>query len=347
MATLPITYSFTNGTTADATQVNKNFTDVKNFAEAALVQVDGSVQAGTSAIANLAVTTGKIADGAITVGKLAAGVAVSGPQGAQGAQGATGATGPQGFQGATGAQGAAGATGPQGAGYANATSSTSLAIGTGSKVFTITAGSAFVTGSRVRAANTTTPTNYMEGIVTVSGTTMTMTSDATGGSGTFSAWTISIAGNVGAGGTGTVGPQGAQGAQGAIGATGPQGFQGFQGATGSTGPQGPQGFQGATGATGPQGSTGATGPSGTTGWGSGSDGTVVFQYNALVAQQGIGVVTHGMGVNPSVVLVTNGDWGAHQSPFELWFKDATYLYVKATLQTSGVVTGRVNWIAIP
>jgi hypothetical protein len=57
-----------------------------------------------------------------------------------------------------------------------------------------------------------TTTNFMEGIVTVSGTTMTMTSDATGGSGTFASWTISVAGNVGS-----------QGATGAQGATGPQG----------------------------------------------------------------------------------------------------------------------------
>lgn len=91
-----------------------------------------------------------------------------------------------------------GPIGPAGPGYSGVTSTTSLAIGTGSKVFTInTSTSAFVTGARVRAANTATPTNYMEGIVTVSGTTMTMTSDLIGGSGTFNAWTMSIIGNAG------------------------------------------------------------------------------------------------------------------------------------------------------
>ena len=153
--------------------------------------------------------------------------------GNEGPTGPTGAQGIQGIQGATGATGATGAastvTGPTGAGYAGVTSATSLAIGTGSKVFTInTSTSAFVTGARVRAANTVTPANYMEGVVTVSGTTLTMTSDAIGGTGTFAAWTFSIVGSVGA-----------QGVQGVTGPTGAQGIQGVTGPTGATGPTGP------------------------------------------------------------------------------------------------------------
>ncbi len=71
MASLSIPNSFTNNTVASATEVNANFTSVKSFAESALVQVDGSVQAPTAAIANLAVTTAKIADGTVTLEKLA------------------------------------------------------------------------------------------------------------------------------------------------------------------------------------------------------------------------------------------------------------------------------------
>ena len=71
MASLSIPNSFTNNTVASATEVNANFTSVKSFAESALVQVDGSVQAPTVAIANLAVTTAKIADGAVTSAKIA------------------------------------------------------------------------------------------------------------------------------------------------------------------------------------------------------------------------------------------------------------------------------------
>lgn len=85
-----------------------------------------------------------------------------------------------------------------GTGYGGVTATDSNTIGTGTKTFTITAGSAYSTGSRVRAAYTTTPSNYVEGIVTMSGTTMTMTADAFGGSGTYTAWTFSLAGNVGA-----------------------------------------------------------------------------------------------------------------------------------------------------
>ena len=71
MASLSIPNSFTNNTVASATEVNSNFLSVKSFAEAAVVQVDGSVQAPTVAIANLAVTTAKIADLNVTTGKIA------------------------------------------------------------------------------------------------------------------------------------------------------------------------------------------------------------------------------------------------------------------------------------
>jgi hypothetical protein len=58
-----------------------------------------------------------------------------------------------------------------------------------------------------------TPTNYVEGIITsFSGTTLIMTSDATGGSGTYTSWNIGVAGNVGAtGATGPTGPAGGGG----------------------------------------------------------------------------------------------------------------------------------------
>jgi hypothetical protein len=87
-----------------------------------------------------------------------------------------------------------GIAGTTGTGYAGVTSTTSRAIGTGSKVFIITAGSKFATGQRVRATNTANSARFMEGIVTVSGTTLTMTCDTIGSSGTYAAWTFSIAG---------------------------------------------------------------------------------------------------------------------------------------------------------
>ena len=89
-------------------------------------------------------------------------------------------------------------TGATGAGYSDVTSTTSLSIGAGSKVFTLsTASSAFATGARVRASASD-PTNYMEGIVTISGTTMTMTCDSFGGSSFFASWNIHLAGDKGA-----------------------------------------------------------------------------------------------------------------------------------------------------
>jgi hypothetical protein len=96
------------------------------------------------------------------------------------------------------------------------TSSTSNTVGTGSLTFTTNLSdtqTAFAVGERVRIAYTVTPTNYVEGIITsFSGTTLVMTSDAFGGSGTYTSWNIGVAGNVGAtGATGPTGPAGGGG----------------------------------------------------------------------------------------------------------------------------------------
>lgn len=117
--------------------------------------------------------------------------------------GVIGSRGLQGIQGIDGPQGVAGAS------YA-ATSTTSLAIATGSKTFTTQAGLAYVVGSRVRAADSTNPANYMEGVCTAYATTsLTLAVDKIGGSGTVATWTLSLAGDVGSPGTnGTNGTNG-------------------------------------------------------------------------------------------------------------------------------------------
>jgi hypothetical protein len=109
----------------------------------------------------------------------------------------------------------------------------------------------------------------MEGqVASYSGTTLTVTVDLVGGSGTKTDWNIGLAGNQGAQGTqGNTGAGGATGATGATGPTGPQGTQGntgaggATGATGATGPTGPQGTQGNTGSQGSQGYQGSQGSS--------------------------------------------------------------------------------------
>lgn len=66
---LSIPYSFTNNTTAEAAEVNSNFTAVKNFADglATGANIDSSAIT-TAKIANGAVTAAKLADTAVTAG---------------------------------------------------------------------------------------------------------------------------------------------------------------------------------------------------------------------------------------------------------------------------------------
>ena len=91
-----------------------------------------------------------------------------------------------------------------GIGYQGLTSTTSVLIATGSKVFTTNftnSQTAFAIGTRVRVAYSSTPANFMEGVVTAfSGTTFTVLVDSIGGSGTFASWTISVAGIQGSNG---------------------------------------------------------------------------------------------------------------------------------------------------
>jgi hypothetical protein len=74
---------------------------------------------------------------------------------------------------------------------ASATSTTSLLIETGSKAFTVASGLAYVVGQRVRATSAANSANFMEGVIaSYSSTTLTVTVDATSGSGTLADWNI-------------------------------------------------------------------------------------------------------------------------------------------------------------
>lgn len=78
------------------------------------------------------------------------------------------------------------------------TSTTSLAIGTGSKVFTTQAGMAFTVGRFVLVVSAANPANYMHGQVTAySGTSLTVNVTNTGGTGTLNDWNITVSGTQG------------------------------------------------------------------------------------------------------------------------------------------------------
>lgn len=74
------------------------------------------------------------------------------------------------------------------------TSATSTLIAIGSNAFTTQAGLAY-NGARVRATSQANHANYLEGLATYSGTTLTIVADLIGGSGTFTDWYFAIAGN--------------------------------------------------------------------------------------------------------------------------------------------------------
>ena len=91
------------------------------------------------------------------------------------------------------------AAAPVGLGYAGVESLTSLTVGTGSQTVTVNTNAtdtAFIVGNRVRLVNSS--TNYMDGVITAySGTSMTVLVDGTAGSGTYTAWFVTLTGSVG------------------------------------------------------------------------------------------------------------------------------------------------------
>lgn len=90
------------------------------------------------------------------------------------------------------------------------TSTTSLAIGAGTKIFTVDAGKSFNVGSFVLAVSQANPANFMFGTITTY-TNVTLTTDITliGGSGTLADWLVTISGARGAtGATGAAGTSG-------------------------------------------------------------------------------------------------------------------------------------------
>lgn len=50
MASLNVTHTFSNGSPADAIEVNRNFNDVEDFVNTSLVNIDGSVKADVNAL---------------------------------------------------------------------------------------------------------------------------------------------------------------------------------------------------------------------------------------------------------------------------------------------------------
>jgi hypothetical protein len=145
-------------------------------------------------------------------------------------------------------------------------------VGTGVQSLTVDTGLAYTPGQSIIISSVGGGTNEMTGAVTsyTTGTgAMTANITSTAGSGTYSSWTVNLAGAAGVPGPqGPQGPQGVtgpQGPQGPIGNAGPQGSQGPQGVTGPQGPQGDAGPQGPQGDAGPQGPQGPIGPIGNTG----------------------------------------------------------------------------------
>jgi hypothetical protein len=110
----------------------------------------------------------------------------------------------------------AGVQGIPGIGYTGVTSTSNITIGLGLKTFTLVAGyaGAFITGMRIRAIHSDTPTYYLEGTANYVGAgTLIITVDKFNGSGSHNSWAFASAGEVG--------QTGATGATGVIAVTSP------------------------------------------------------------------------------------------------------------------------------
>jgi len=144
----------------------------------------------------------------------------AGPAGPTGPPGPPGPAGPAGPTGPVGPTGTVGPTGPAGVSPLASQSSTSLVtLGLGSRTLEFpSATHIWVVGSRVRVWNSV--TRWLEGTVTgATDTSVVFTSDIFSGAGSFSSWTISLAGRPGTDGAiGPIGPAGPVGPPGPAGA---------------------------------------------------------------------------------------------------------------------------------
>ena len=93
-----------------------------------------------------------------------------------------------------------GIQGPSGIGYTGVTSTSTITLGIGLKTFTLVSGyaGAFITGMRIRAIHSDTPTYYMEGTANyVGGGSIILTVDKYNGTGSHNLWNFAVSGETG------------------------------------------------------------------------------------------------------------------------------------------------------
>ena len=208
--------------------------------------------------------------------------------------GYTGSVGDLGFTGSQGYSGSIGYTGSKGdRGDKYKTSSTSsVSIANGTKTFIVDLDLAYTITQTVKVVFDS--SNYMEGSVVSYNPNdgeLVLNITSSIGSGSYSLWTINLAGSVSSQGyTGSAGA-GFTGSQGSIGFTGSVGFTGSIGSLGYTGSLGPVGYTGSIGSlgyTGSQGTIGYTGSLGPVGY-TGSQGVVGYTGSVgFTGSQGTG-----------------------------------------------------------
>jgi len=142
-----------------------------------------------------------------------------------------------------------------------------LTISTGVKQLTVESGLSYSTAHSILI--TYDIDNFMEATVTSynpSTGVMDVDVNSVTGSGTYSSWTVSLAGSPGPAGTsGTSGSSGVSGSSGSSGTSGVKGEDGTSGSSGTSGINGTSGSSGSSGNSGTSGSSGVSGTSGTSG----------------------------------------------------------------------------------
>jgi hypothetical protein len=296
----------------------------------------------------------------------------SGSGGTSGTSGSSGTSGTNGTAGSGGTAGTSGTSGFDGSKY-QATSTTSFTLGVGGSI-TVETGLNYTPAQDVIIAydvnnhqiSSVVSYNSGNGLLTF-GTPSEIT-----GAGTYTSWTVNLAGAAGGDGTsgssgtsGVSGTSGTRGTSGSSGTSGANGTNGLDATNGTSGTSGTRGTAGSGGTSGTSGSSGTSGTNGTAGSG-GTSGTsaILTAYTGSAVISGSLTVTGSLNINDGFYVSGSKQFNyammyhtASQTvasttttyPFEFSTMDGNsgaFNVVRSGTRTSRITTNTTGWYNI-